>query len=189
MAKNGRRRKTIDPFLVFVNARSFQLAATVIDAQPQKDFFLWPTIVTESFSLELHIKCLHRLRRRNLWGHDVRELFYKLSKRDQRQTAKYLQEVVSQHPLYSQATSEGIHLDVDSILMRASNMFMRARYWHELEMPNRDSYGHATTAGIGPLSDAVMQLILDLRPDWREKIKTVKFKFPGNTRLSTSPTH
>ena len=133
----------------------------------------------------MSLKCLHRLRRRTIKGHNSHELFFKLGRSDRRKIAVYLLEIVRQHPNYLEFFSYGVKFDVDSVLQRASDMFTKARYWHELELPSADNQGHSSNAGIGSLTDAIARLILELRPEWKDKIANFRFIVP---RTGTLPT-
>ena len=181
------RGKRGDSILLFINARGFHYAAKVVDREESaKSALVWPMMALETFALELHIKALHRVRRRKApRGHDVSKLFHELSKSDQKKIGSYLSSSLAKHPQHKQFQTDGVAFDVDSILLRARDMFTRARYWHELELPSQDAREHGTNAGVGLLSDAITRLILDLRPEWREKISNFRFRFPRTGLLPT----
>ena len=183
MAKKKRRIPSFDPLLCYINARSYLLASNTLHAQPHASVFFWPTMALEAFCLELHLKCLHRVRRRNINGHDVHKLFGLLSKNDRKRLAAYFHEFITAHPNYAEMAAKGVPFDVDSVLMRASNMFMRGRYWHEGQLPARDPLGYASNAGIGNLSDAINRLLLELHPDWTSKLHAFRLTLPGMGRL------
>lgn len=177
-----------DPFQLFINARSFQITATILDQRKEHDFFLGPTMVTEAFALELHIKCLLCLRGISVTPvHEVDQLFDQLDEQDKRRIEMHLNKLLVLHPHHKAAIETGILMDLQSILKRGSNMFLRMRYWHEGILPARDENGHASNAGIGLLADAIMIVLLESCPDWHGRMKGIEktFKFPGNTRLST----
>jgi hypothetical protein len=108
------RQKSIDAFLTFANARGYHLASRVINDQPQKSILFWPLMVTEAFSLELHIKALHRLRRRVVHGHIMPKLYEQLSKRDKQRIDSYLSGMLAAHPFFSRAVNSGVSFSVDA---------------------------------------------------------------------------
>ena len=172
MAKTKKSKaKRIKPEDVYVNAVSFRAASMALSLpQPNpvdKIILFWPSVVCEAFALELFIKCLHHIRRRTkVRGHDVEALFGILSKNDKRKVVKYYQEIVQLHPEYQMALKHGIRFDVDSVLLRAKESFIKLRYWHEHNPPSADSSGHISNAGVGSLCDALHRLIDEARPDW-----------------------
>ena len=187
---NGSLARKPAPFDVFYNARGFHAAAHILDKQRQKHLLVFPMIVCESFALELHLKSLHVLRGR--WEkirktHDIRTLFKLLGPYDKHRIKTHLQQILLRHthPHYDkQSEKEGL-FEIDSILDRASTLFPAARYWHEMPLPT-DSKGRASTAAICVLSDAISQLIQELRPDWtEEKMRKTEFEFVSRTQKST----
>ena len=139
----------------------------------------------ETLALELYLKCLHKIRRRRVWGHDITQLFDKLSNADKKTISKSLLEIVRQHADYFTMCSLGVSFDAESVAQRASNAFEKARYWCELNLPDADDQGHISNAGIGNFSDAIVRLILKLRPDWNERSKLFRLNLPGIGRLPT----
>jgi hypothetical protein len=176
------------PFNIFYNARSYYAAAHFLDQQKRPNLLVFPTIVCESLSLELHLKTLHVLRKR--WekirkNHHIRELFALLSQSDQRRIKNHLKQILQVHPHYDVASDKAGLFKIDSILDRANTMFVNARYWHECPIPT-DAKGRASNAAIGPLTDAIMLLILELRPDWtEEKMRSAEFDFISRKQQST----
>lgn len=183
--KQKRRRGRIDPFTIYINARGFWFASEVLGKQPHESILMWPLMSNQAFALELHLKCLHRLRRRYVAGHDIGDLFYKLSKADQRTLARYYIESVRSHPNYLEFAAKGLPLDMESALTRSSDMFIKGRYWHEGELPRRDAGGFSSSAGLGQITDAINRLLLELNPDWPEKIHAFRFSLPGIRQLTT----
>lgn len=176
-------KKLNGPVDVYINAWSFQATAIVLNAQPDKHLFYWPMVVNEAFALELFIKCLHRIRRRNVRGHDVHKLFRRLSKADQKTIAKYYDEIVTSHPMYLDFSSL-VKFDVESVLLRSRSTFTTIRYWHEGVRPSTDAEGKSSNAGTGSLSDAIRKLILELRPQWKAMAIRVPVRF-GDAPPST----
>ncbi len=193
MAKKRPRRikgaKPSDPLVLFLNAKGFDLVARIVDKHPgHKSLLLYPTIANEAFALELYLKCLHRIRRRRgrkVWGHDTKSLFDTLSKADKKTLSKYLLEIVRQHPDYLLMFSKGISFDASAVAQRASATFAKGRYWSDMNLPNGDDDGFVTNAGVGNLCDAIVKLILELRPDWEERLKNFRFRLPGQGLLPT----
>ena len=150
-----------------------------------QSLLLFPTMAHETLALELYLKCLHKIRRRNKWGHNITQLFNNLSNADKKTISKSLIEIASQHANYAELHSLGVSFDAKSVAQRASNAFEKARYWWELNLPSADDQGHVSNAGIGNFSEAVVRLILKLRPDWNERFKLFRLDLPGIGRLPT----
>ncbi len=134
---------------------------------------------------ELYLKCLHKIRRRNKWGHDIAKLFDDLVPADKKAIAKSLLEIVKEHADYPAMASAGVSFDAESVAQRASTAFTHARYWFELNLPDADDKGYVSNAGIGNFSDAIVRLISTLRPDWNERSKLFRWILPGRGRLPT----
>ncbi|HUT88887.1 MAG TPA: hypothetical protein VMY37_05300 [Thermoguttaceae bacterium] len=173
MAKKKKRYRPLDPFDAFVNAWGFHSAATVLDKRKETNVFAYPVMVNGAFALELYIKCVHYVRRRRskkkTFGHELPMLFNNLSKSDKSRIQYHLDRVLEKHPLTVQMIESGILLDIDSILARADGMFDRQRYWHEHPPFGRDASGRAASAGVEPLTNALMLFLLELRPEWNER--------------------
>jgi hypothetical protein len=163
-AKRGKPSKPVD---VFINAQGFLASANALNAQPQKPLFFWPMVVNEALALELLIKCLHRVRRRTLKGHDIHALYGKLSVSDRKKIAQYYNEIVTGHPMYEMFVERGVLFEIDAVLQRSKDTFKRVRYWHEYAEPSRDAEGISSNAGAGSLCDAIRRLLLELNPAWR----------------------
>ena len=169
-----KRHKPVDALHIIVNARSYLLAALVIEKQPINPMLLWPKLACIAFSLELHLKCLHRVRRRYSVGHNAKRIFEKLSKADRKRIAELHDKKVKKHPGYSQTVSVKCGTDFESVLVRASDLFEKTRYWHEQILPHADSLGAQGSFGMDCLIDAVKDVILESKPDLLERAKSVK---------------
>lgn len=190
MAKKKPRRmkapKPNDPVLLFLNAKGFDLTTRIVDGYKGKaSLLIWPKLANEAFALELYLKCLHRIRRRKIRGHDIAKLFEQLSKADRKKISKYLIEIVREHPDYLLMFSKGMKFDAESVAARASTIFIRARYWSDLDLPSADADEFVSNAGVGNMSDAVSRLILQLRPEFAEQVKSFRFRLPGGCVLPT----
>jgi hypothetical protein len=187
--KKPRRKKPVDPFLILVNATGFREAMCDLD-RPLLLFYYWPSIMCGAFSLELYLKCLHRIRRRNAHGHDPKRLFGQLTKADRKRIASLFDKYAPEAEQYANVVAHGIKMDLDSVLTRVSNMFERSRYWHEGDLPEPDSNGICGAPGLDVLIDTVKDVILEIRPEWVERAdKLVETIPPGNLRIATSPSH
>jgi hypothetical protein len=169
MAKKSKSELVQD---AFVNALSFHSATNALSQCPgnpvDKLLLYWPTVVCEAFALELFIKCLLMLRgRKPKKNHDVEGLFKLLSNADQQKIAKYLHEGVTRDDRYDLAAAHGIRLDIDSVLQRTKDSFLRIRYWHEHVPPSPDAHGTRSNAGVGALVVAIYRLLNELRPEWQ----------------------
>jgi len=186
MAKKKSQGTPIEAVELYINAYSFRAASIVLNAHPDKHLLFWPMVVNEAFALELFIKCLHRVRRRTLTGHDVEHLFERLSVPDRRRIAKYYQEIVVGHPLYAEFIAKGVLFDVESVLARSKDTFTRARYWHEKIRPSSDKLGIVSNAGVGSLCDAINLLTVELRPAWGHMAICVPMRWESKSQ-STEP--
>lgn len=140
-------------------------------------------------SLEIHLKCLHRVRRRYIEGHDVRMLFDKLSKADKRRIKEIFNRAMKDHACYAEILASGVPLDVESVLTRASNMFVAMRYCYEGKWLTRDSSGWVGNAGVDRLADSIRDLIIELHPEYAERCDDLTLELTEIRLPSTSPLH
>jgi hypothetical protein len=129
MGKKRKRLRAIDTFDAFVNARSFDCTATVLDRRQEKNLFAYPMMVNEALSLELYLKCLHfvRRRRRRTHTHNICELFDRLSKLDKRKIREHFDQLLPKHPLINKMIADGYQLDINSVLARTNGVFENQR--------------------------------------------------------------
>ena len=175
--KKTARRVPVDPVLIFINARGFYHAAGVIDREGEIPALLWPKIACSVFALELYLKCLHRIRRRYIEGHDVGRLFGSLSRVDRSRVTELYDASIQGHPNYQGFVDRGLLLDIDSVLTRASDMFIRGRYWHEHALPRPDRNGITSNVGIDRLSGSIGLYVIELRPDFPGRANRFQFPF------------
>lgn len=170
-----------DPFALFVNARSFLFAAGAIDdMNDRKSLAVWPSLVNQAFSLELHTKCLLLVRgQAGAKIHDLEKLFQRVGAADRLEIEKNLSHLVQINPYYIDAKAKGIPLDVDSILMRTKDMFEKGRYWHEGVLPGCDNLGFVGDAGCRPLADAICLLLVKVNPTWTDDFKGYRMTMAG----------
>ena len=173
MAKKRVRYRAIDPFDAFVNARSVDSAATVLERREERNLFAWPVMVNEALSLELYLKCLHlvRRRRRGTRTHDVCKLYDLLSKADKKRITRHFDRLVLKHPLAERMLTDGFRIDIPSVLARANGVFENQRYWHERPPLSRDLSGRAGSAGVGILIMAIMLFLLEIKPEWWQQFE------------------
>lgn len=151
----------------------------MIDAAGDVPALLWPKVACAVFGLELYIKCLHRVRRRYIEGHNVKILFAALSKADRNRVTDIYNDIIKGHPNYADFTAHGILLDIDSVLTRASDMFIKGRYWHESFLPATDANGVSSNIGVDRLSDSIRLRIFEIHPNYPERASKFKFDFAG----------
>ncbi|MCO6044949.1 hypothetical protein NG895_13650 [Aeoliella sp. ICT_H6.2] len=183
--KNKRKKKRPDPFLTYCNAVSFYLAARKLDSPNGAGLYTWPMVACEAFSLELSLKGLHHLRRRIAANsHNVHELFDGLSKTDKKRIQVHM-DLQFADAFYINIQKNGVLLDILSILTRAKRMFIKIRYWHELDLPDSDTSGDVNTAGINELNYSILQVIQEDRPEWSKALSKLKStRVPPQTQLT-----
>jgi hypothetical protein len=180
MAK--KKRKPHPALDVYINATSFRMAANELAELAENDsMYIWPVMVNEALCLELYLKCMHRLRRRYGRTHDIKELFATLSRADQKKIMTNFQQIMAEPEVVRQMPDD-VDVSFESVLQRSRDIFVKGRYWHEGELPSRDTYGDASNAGVGVLIAAVRELIFQLQPDWENK--RGQFIFGGKPRKS-----
>lgn len=184
--KKPKRRKPTEPVFVFINAQAFQLAAEALNVQPDKHIFMYPMAANEAFSLELYLKTLHRVRRRYVEGHDIEAIFRRLTVTDQQAIELRYNARIMAHRQYHLAVAHGLKLDLDSVLRRCKDAFIKIRYWHEGKMPSQNDDGKVSNAGTGTMCDAIRDYIIDLRPEWgalgiRNPLILENLPLPGQT--------
>ncbi|HEX3725126.1 MAG TPA: hypothetical protein VHV08_02745 [Pirellulales bacterium] len=165
--------KMFAPDKAYVNALSFRAAVVALNSCTvsvgvDRLLLFWPTVVCEAFSLELFLKCLHAIRGiPHKQKHDVETLFGVLSTTDKDTTTKYFHEIVQLHPQHSLALMHGVSFDIEAVLQRTKDAFIKVRYWHEGTPPSADASGKISNAGVGSLCDALNRFIDEIRPEWR----------------------
>ncbi len=171
----------------FANARGFQIAAGILDRQSDvvRKLVHFQMLASEVFALELSIKALHRLRGSKPNGHDINALYASLQQGDKDLIAKHYDKLIKQHVAYQWAVTKNIPLDIESVLLRNRDTFIRARYWHEGKNPQSDTEGNISNAGTGTLSDAIRQVILDEYPLWADSNLAKAITPPENSRPTT----
>jgi hypothetical protein len=196
MAKKKKRAgsptgKPISAFLTYISARGFLASAQILDREPNSKMHLCPAIMCAIFSLELHLKCLYRIRRRyGKGGHNVQLLFQGLSERDKREITKRFDLAVTTHPLYESYVEIGTKMDIESVLTRLSDVFDRIRYWNEEVQSKPDSDDFSGSPGIDTLSNVLNQIILEIHPEWPERGEKGELRFlPDRLRQPTSQSH
>lgn len=192
------KRKKFDALQSFYNAAGFHFASRVIDTwgrlrqegyPAEREVLIMPMMVNEAFGLEMFIKTLYRIRRRYAdRKHGILDLFYQLSKADQKRITTHFDRIVGGHPDYAWIVSQNVPMDVRSVLLRANSLFTIGRYWHEQLPISRDQLGFASNAGVGNLSDAIREVIYEKHPEWQELLHTARMSL-GRPTQSTSPVH
>ena len=186
--------KPFDPFLAFVNARATHLASFAVEdyvaLRPAlKHVLFWPEMANEALGLELHLKCLHAVRGRFEEGHSIKILFDKLDASDKAEIEARMAGLIAINPHYRDVQSRGTRIDLDSILVRADEMFNRARYWHEGIFPLADAADHIGDAGMAPMSDAIFDLLLSIHPEWWDGLKRFRIAALDDDTQPTVPVH
>ena len=162
MAKRRRKRRlrraTPDAFDLFCYATTYWKAAASLGRELKVTFpFMVPVFVVEAFSLELHFKCLLRVRHKSLkQTHEPSDMWPKLSLRDQNLILRY-------------ASGAAPTIDIDSVLLRSKRMFKNLRYMHEGHDWPRDKTGAGGNGGLNDVVKAIRRIILEKHPDWQAK--------------------
>ncbi len=106
-----------------------------------------PIFVVESFSLELHLKCLIRVRRNPLppkYTHEPQILYGELKERDRLLIRKHM----------------GLkQRDVEAILVRARGVFAKLRYKYEGHDWEKDFRGKWANKGFDKMIHAIRDII------------------------------
>jgi hypothetical protein len=179
---NNGQKESIDPFDVLISASMFHKATGILAQHGNDHSLAIPMMVYECMTVELYMKCLLRQRGvsehtlKNL-GHDLKKLFHALDDVDRQKIDKYLQNVVASHPDQKRITEIGVPVDLDSILDRTCDLFVKARYWFEGNAFSMDSSGLTSNLGLSFLAAALKELIFEVKPEWRENLSQVKIKF------------
>lgn len=156
---------------------SFGIEEYIASHPKLQPHLFWPEMIMEAFGLELHLKCLHAVRGRFEAGHGIEELYDNLDAADKADIESRLVALIDKNPHYADADRRGTQIDIRSILVRSDEMFCKGRYWHECKVPRADSRGHIGDAGTASLSDAIFEKLLQMNPDWWERLK--QFRIEG----------
>lgn len=156
--KRRLRKATPDAFELFCYATAYWKAAAAMGRELKIAFpFMIPVFVVEAFSLELHFKCLLRVRHKSLRRtHEPIDMWPKLSRRDQNLILKY-------------ASGARPTIDIDSLLLRSKGMFKNLRYMHEGHDWPRNKNGEAGNGGFNDVVKAIRRIILEKHSDWDAK--------------------
>lgn len=177
--KKGNPPPSYLAFEVFMAAQSFGRAALALsDRVPSDEFFVWPMVVNQALCLELHLKCLRRIRGKYSFGHDAQFIFNQLSRLDRSSIKSHLKRIIAEGP--PDPSLDHKQLELESSLLRNRDTFKTGRYWFEGTLPKPDTYGNRGNAGTDFLTEAVLRRILQLRPVWREQLKRSGFKFENS---------
>jgi hypothetical protein len=170
-----RRATKADAFEMFCFASLYHQGASLLyhaELTPPLNFnnrtlsgMFVPRSVLLSFSFELYLKCLKRVRGKSpLTGHDTRTLFSDLSPRDRRLIKLKFVEI--RESLLKNTTP----LLLDNVIERTRNYFPQMRYGYEQPSPRLPS--GPDIIGIGGLDDAaeaVRQVVLLRHADWHQR--------------------
>jgi hypothetical protein len=127
--------------------------------------------VLSALSLEIYLKCLHRVRRRKPpRGHNQKEIFDALSRKDRLDIEKrYLENYKGP----TEALSWKQKVTLDSALNRASVYFTGIRYGYERPSPRSPEIegmpGLLGNIGIPNATLSVRAVILSKHPEWEQR--------------------
>ncbi len=164
MAKKKAKKKQPKPFDVFVDATFSWKTAALLGRNGYKSL----AYSLEAFALELHFKCLHELRGRkgSAYGHQIQLSWKGMDKADKKQIKGMLAEKVLNDDLYRVTQRLGYRLDIKTILKRAEDLFVDARYSYEGHLKKKWRVKRGINHGISLLIRVVHDLILNERPKW-----------------------
>ena len=153
-----------DPFSVFLHATSYWRAASTLTRGLKLPYpYTMPMFVLEAFALELHLKCLLRLRGQLIDPtHEPVELFAKLTPADQ--------QLVISKAKRSQADTDSV--DVQAALIRSTGVFKKLRYLYEGHDWKVED-GMAGNVGVYETIIGIRLTILDANPKWKEDYKRI----------------
>ncbi len=152
-----RQNKLPDPYLMFCDATGHWKSAALLGRAKNQRHYALSMLVLESFSLEIHLKCLLRLRGiafgRN---HDTPDFFRSLSVSDQSRIAAMFDNAV------------GADVQINDVLSRSAELFVKGRYRFD---PQHEKWNEvasqiALNNGLSQLIAAVHRVILDTQPTW-----------------------
>ena len=131
-------------FDLFVDATFFWRCSALLG----RNGYTYQMIALEAFSLELHLKCLHRISKRSIdkiksLSHKIQDSFQLLAPRDQKRIRAHFIEASKAHFAIQLSKERGFAVDIDSVLHRAEGLFAQARYRAEgaLSKPARKKIG------------------------------------------------
>ena len=114
-----------------------------------------PEFVVEAFSLELHLKCLLRVEKKELPGsHEPEYLYHALTPPHRRMIREYAKKPLG---------------EMRSILARSRGVFKDLRYMHEGHKWPEDKKGRTGTDGFNEVVHAIRRIIKEKHKDWDAK--------------------
>jgi hypothetical protein len=154
------RKEDPDAFLLFCFATSNWKARWALHRQMKLRYpFNMPIFVAEAFTLELHLKCLIRVRGIKLpkrGTHEIAELYNLLTPQDKRRLVKKKTKLTQD--------------DIDSILERSRGLFALLKYQYEgHEWPLDPKTGKWGNKGFEKLIHAIRDIIKTRQPKWDAK--------------------
>jgi hypothetical protein len=160
MARKNKRR-SYDPFKAYCFGTFYWKAAASLGRESDRAHYAYAQLVIGALSLEVYLKCLHRIRRRIEWGHEIKKLFDSLSKADRAAITKH----------YEAAAKSK---DIEAALIRANTLFTDARYAFEGEPWRAEHYkGVPVNKGANELIVAVRAVILSVYPEWQARYSAI----------------
>jgi hypothetical protein len=136
------------------------------DVTVNPDALTIPSSLLFTLSLEVHLKCLVRVRRRMpIAEHNMKKLFERLGRRDRQAIKRRFLENYEQY-------DGKRRVKIDSVIQRSSRFFVEIRYGYEYappRMPAADDESMRGTFGFRTAVNAVRSVILDKNPDWHER--------------------
>jgi hypothetical protein len=123
--------------------------------------------------------------------HKMSLLFDGVAATDKAAIQEHVNKSLAAHPEYQEFLDGGVSFDIESIAQRTEDMFLRARYWHELIMPSKDSHGFAGNPGLGVLCDGFRDFFVSMNPNWLERLDAFHILplKPEKKPPPTSPAH
>ena len=124
-----------------------------------------PIFVNIAFAAELYFKCLLYMRHGTLIrGHNLKKLYSSLPKKDKIELEKFYNLRVQNSVLIKDTKKfhPDSNFDLRYVLGDIADTYVNWRYSFE-KLPN-------STAGIGPLADALQDYIFECAPEFRERL-------------------
>jgi hypothetical protein len=168
-----------DPLDIFYHAMGFDHLHRLAENEfrQKRNTHIWQCgIVNGMFSLELQLKCLHRLiwpSKETPFGHSLFTLYSNLDgDTKERIEIFYATEIARSIQIDRiKNRSPNFQLDIDAVLTRCEKLFESLRYAFETKDPwVYDEDGHAGTVGVMEFDRALKYEIYRREPEWMSRV-------------------
>jgi hypothetical protein len=131
--------------------------------------FVQAAFVNHAFSLETYLKCILLIEGNKAWGHELHDLFEKLSDVSRKRITEIYDSISDNHPQRLKQRKEvGDYSDynIGSILREVEGAYNETRYYYQDN--KKPEPGTGSRYRVDPVLAAVRIYMKELRPEWKQ---------------------